>query len=147
MVHSSRSMTPESGNFPLRMREKRVVLPAPLGPTSPTRSPKFTWNEAFSKSVRPPSVILRSRIVSMKKSLSPTDYRCWTERSLFTSEKPRYACGDEVKTIDRVWVKSMVSLGRRRGSKCRLNQVGHGPQLIAVRLLRLKNAQAHPSAS
>src|SRR5437660_10430064 len=67
MVHSSRSMTPESGNFPLRMREKRVVLPAPLGPTSATSLPKFTWNEAFSKSVRPPSVILRSRIVSMKK--------------------------------------------------------------------------------
>jgi hypothetical protein len=48
----------------------------------------------------------------MKKYLSPTGYRRWTERSLFTSEKPRCACGDEVQTIDRVRVKSIQDGGR-----------------------------------
>ena len=42
--------SPSSGaSSPMIMR-KIVVLPAPFGPTSPTFSPGFSWNEASTNS-------------------------------------------------------------------------------------------------
>ncbi len=37
---------------------KIVVLPAPLGPTRPTFSPGFNWNEASTKSTCLPYCLL-----------------------------------------------------------------------------------------
>jgi len=50
----SKATVPSSGVFVFRMREKRVDLPAPLGPTRPIRSQSLTWSETSSKRVRAP---------------------------------------------------------------------------------------------
>src|SRR5580700_4247214 len=41
--------SPSSGDSSPTTMRKRVVLPEPLGPTSPTFSPGFNWNEASTK--------------------------------------------------------------------------------------------------
>src|ERR1700732_1489176 len=40
---------PSSGSSSPTTMRKRVVLPAPLGPTRPTFSPGFNWKEASTK--------------------------------------------------------------------------------------------------
>src|SRR5258708_33424836 len=40
---------PSSGDSCTTIIRKRVVLPAPFGPTSPARSPGLSWNEASTK--------------------------------------------------------------------------------------------------
>ena len=43
---------------------KRVVLPAPFGPTSPTFSPGLSWNEASTKRIcRPYCLLMRERAI------------------------------------------------------------------------------------
>src|SRR5229473_1653768 len=41
--------SPSSGDSSPTINRKSVVLPAPLGPTSPARSPGFNWNDASTK--------------------------------------------------------------------------------------------------
>lgn len=64
IAYSSTSAVPESGSSWLRMTLKRVDLPAPLGPTRATRSPQLMVIFASSKSVLPPTVLVRFLIVS-----------------------------------------------------------------------------------
>src|SRR6478672_9126924 len=47
------------------MSEKRVDLPAPFGPTSPIRSPRFTWSETSSKRTRPAKDLVTGETVSI----------------------------------------------------------------------------------
>src|SRR5204862_7767239 len=61
----SRETRPSSGDTSPRMREKSVDLPAPFGPTKPTRSPRFTWSDASLKSERPAKAFETCEIVSM----------------------------------------------------------------------------------
>src|SRR5579883_151774 len=41
--------SPSSGSSSPTIMRNSVVLPDPFGPTSPTRSPGFNWNEASTK--------------------------------------------------------------------------------------------------
>src|SRR5581483_4229517 len=63
----SRTTRPASGDDSPRMSEKSVDLPAPFGPTNPMRSPRFTCNEASSKSVRPANDLETRDNVSITK--------------------------------------------------------------------------------
>ena len=54
----SRVTRPSSGLASPRMREKRVDLPAPLGPTRPMRSSRLIWRETSLKRVRPANDLL-----------------------------------------------------------------------------------------
>src|SRR5262245_8343019 len=45
---------------------KTVVLPAPFGPTSPTFSPGFSWNDASTKRTWPPYALQTLLKVIMK---------------------------------------------------------------------------------
>lgn len=47
-------MDPSSGISLPRMSEKRVVFPAPFGPTNPTRSSRLSWRLTSWKRTRPP---------------------------------------------------------------------------------------------
>ena len=47
------AIVPLSGETSPRRSANNVDLPAPLGPTNPIRSPRLTWSETSSKSVRP----------------------------------------------------------------------------------------------
>src|SRR5512133_3519271 len=52
----------------------RVVLPDPLGPTSPTRSPGLSWNEASTKSTcRPYCLLMREKAIMGKWPLHLRD--------------------------------------------------------------------------
>ena len=51
---SSRSTRPESGITIPQVMRKLVVLPAPLGPSSPTISPVSTWKSTPSTTRRRP---------------------------------------------------------------------------------------------
>src|SRR6185503_13916206 len=42
---------PSSGDSSPTIIRKTVVLPAPFGPTSPARSPGFSWNEASTNRI------------------------------------------------------------------------------------------------
>src|SRR5258706_6830508 len=61
-----RSIAPSSEVSSPVMRRKMVVLPAPLGPTSPTFSPGLSWNDASTNSTCAPYclVTLENEIMS-----------------------------------------------------------------------------------
>ena len=50
--------SPTSGDSSPVIRRKSVVLPEPFGPTRPTFSPAFSWNEASTKSTCLPYCLL-----------------------------------------------------------------------------------------
>src|SRR5215469_10931431 len=62
---------PSSGvSSPTTIR-KSVVLPAPLGPTSPTFSPGFNWNEASTKSnCLPYCLLMFEKEIILKEQLA-----------------------------------------------------------------------------
>src|SRR6188508_3737335 len=65
MSRPSSTMRPASGLWKPAMAANSVVLPAPLGPISPTISPARTSSDAWSTAFRPPNALERSRTSSM----------------------------------------------------------------------------------
>src|SRR4051812_21081267 len=65
-------ISPESGSSRPRIMLINVDLPAPFGPTSPTRSPRFNCNEASRKSSLPPKLLLILTIESIRNRLNCT---------------------------------------------------------------------------
>jgi hypothetical protein len=55
------------------MSEKSVDFPAPLGPTKPMRSSRFTWSETLANRVRPPNALLISDTVNMQAVIVAKD--------------------------------------------------------------------------
>src|SRR5256885_1638453 len=66
---------PSSGSPSPRMRANRVDFPAQFGPTSPMRSPRFTWSDASSKRVRPPKALVTWEMVSMRAAANLANRR------------------------------------------------------------------------
>jgi hypothetical protein len=60
-------MLPSSGVASPNTSEKSVDFPAPFGPTSPMRSPRFTCNPTASNNVRPAKLLDIPDSVSMAK--------------------------------------------------------------------------------
>ncbi len=50
--------SPSSGDSSPMIMRKRVVLPAPFGPTRPTFSPGFSWKDASTKRICLPYCLL-----------------------------------------------------------------------------------------
>src|SRR5262245_4198178 len=71
-VPRSREISPASEDSWPRMIENSVVLPAPLGPTNPMRSPRFTCRVASLNSVRPPNDLAIPDSVNMRGYFSAT---------------------------------------------------------------------------
>src|SRR5262245_27063384 len=67
----SNSTSPPSGLYRRVMTLKTVVLPAPLGPISPTMPPSSTSNETSSSATMPPN-----RRLTFRTERSPTDALC-----------------------------------------------------------------------
>ena len=65
VVCLSMTTEPWSGSVVPRMMEKRVDLPAPLGPTRAMRSPRLMLSDTSSKSVRAPKLLPISDRVSI----------------------------------------------------------------------------------
>src|SRR5271167_2730473 len=61
--------SPSSGTSSPTTMRNRVVLPEPLGPTRPTFSPGFSWNEASTKTSCLPYclLMLEKEIIDGKK--------------------------------------------------------------------------------
>jgi hypothetical protein len=76
----SREIFPSSGEASPRIRENKVDLPAPFGPTRPTRSPRFTWSDASSKSTRPAKAFVTWEIVSMRAAANVAHQRAGARR-------------------------------------------------------------------
>src|ERR1700721_344048 len=75
---------PSSGvSSPTTIR-KSVVLPAPLGPTSPTFSQGFNWNEASTKSNCLPYCLLifEKEIILKEQLAAPCLFQCSLTRNL-----------------------------------------------------------------
>ena len=53
-----RSTAPSSGDSSPTISRNTVLLPAPLGPTSPTFSPGLIWNDASTNRIWPPYCLL-----------------------------------------------------------------------------------------
>src|SRR5437868_1290825 len=70
MSRPSKATRPASGAWKPAMAANSVVLPAPLGPISPTISPWRTSSEAWSTAFSPPNDLERPRTSSMAR-LSP----------------------------------------------------------------------------
>src|SRR4051794_5868501 len=58
---------PVSGDSFWRIRLNKVDLPAPLGPTNPMRSSRFTCSVTPSNNVRPAKDLLTSEMVNIQK--------------------------------------------------------------------------------
>src|SRR3954470_19124585 len=65
MSRPAKVMRPDSGLWKPAIAANSVVLPAPLGPISPTISPAPTSSEACSTAFNPPNALERSRTSSM----------------------------------------------------------------------------------
>src|SRR5438128_12462263 len=50
------------------MRRKSVVFPAPLGPTRPLRSSRFTCSDTSANNVRPANLLVSPLIVSIRNA-------------------------------------------------------------------------------
>src|SRR5438309_10157955 len=61
---SPRRMRPDDGANMPHITLINVVLPAPLGPITPSTSPEGTWNEIPSKTFRPPNCLAAPSIRS-----------------------------------------------------------------------------------
>src|SRR5277367_4237040 len=65
---------------------KSVVLPDPLGPTSPTFSPGFNWNEASTKSnCLPYCLLMFEKEIILKEQLAA---RCFYQCSVARNWRP-----------------------------------------------------------
>src|SRR6185437_8910486 len=63
--------SPSSGSSSPMIMRKSVVLPAPFGPTSPTFSPGFNWNDASTKtSCLPYCLLMLERAIIQKNQAS-----------------------------------------------------------------------------
>src|ERR1700722_2592963 len=112
---------PSSGvSSPTTMRNS-VVLPAPLGPTSPTFSPGFNWNEASTKSNCLPYCLLmfEKEIILEEQLAARCLFQCsrsvaWTEncRSTPNRRHPRGVCYGrlhEPKTLPKYRVSTFLN--------------------------------------
>ena len=77
---------PNSGR-PRRSANK-VDLPAPFGPTNPTRSPRLTWSDTSSKSARPAKDFGSWETVSIAESAQCPLVRCPTTTRIERADKP-----------------------------------------------------------
>src|SRR5438067_8770745 len=77
----SREILPSSGDASPRIRANSVDFPAPLGPTRPTRSPRFTWSDASSKRTRPAKALVTWEIVSMRAAANLANPRARASRA------------------------------------------------------------------
>ena len=77
----------QSGDASPRISEKSVDLPAPFGPTSPMRSPRFTWSETSSKRTRPAKDLVTCETVSIEFSrMTSRSRKCWSLSSQLLRE-------------------------------------------------------------
>src|SRR5258707_308819 len=67
MSRPAKATRPASGVWKPAIAANSVVLPAPLGPISPTISPSRTSSEAWSTAFRPPNDFESSRTSSMAR--------------------------------------------------------------------------------
>src|SRR5476651_984535 len=88
---------PLSGSAVPNIIEKRVDLPAPLGPTSAIRSPRLILRETSSKSVREPKLF----VISDRVSISGQAYAGLSASASFASATyGRFSSGDTFRAED-----------------------------------------------
>src|SRR6185503_5490551 len=107
------STAPSSGASSPTMRRKTVLLPAPLGPTSPTFSPGLIWKEASTNRICPPYCL-----VTEENAITGRVHIAWRARA--RSDADRIARALHRLEIAGSFAASVViargSVGRRRGA-------------------------------
>ena len=82
----SSSTSPESGRISPSSVLSRVLLPAPLGPMTPTTSPASIWRSRLSRAVTPPNLFVSPRAsISGMVAQAPTAWPVSVSRSPATA--------------------------------------------------------------